>query len=263
MTTQDVTDKDVRDAERQAGEDAARVEQLKARVMDGDADVTSDDIGQARRLAEFSDLKVTAVRQQAAAATERKRQEACAALRPEIDAFADQFANQAAGKLQAISDAVAAYWSYMDQQEAQRAELLKRTVALAADEWRAPIVPPDHDAGIGYRGHLLIAGRRRIDRIDAGHFMGRALGLAAREMKPTTLRFSLDYHGTVTVAPAERDSNAVADLTRLVQEMPGPGEAYFVRGPGGAISERDRPWTDEEVKQQKLTRISAKEAWGV
>lgn len=262
MTTNDVTQADVTAAEREADADAVKIETLKTRVMSG-GDVSPDELAQAKQLAEWSALRVEAVRQQAAQTTERKRQEACAALRPDIDQFADRFANQAAAKLQAITDAVVDYWRYMDEQEAERGELLKRTVALATDEWHAPIVPPDHDAGIGWRSHLLIAGRRRIDRVDAGKFLGHALSLAARELKPAPLRFHLDHHGTIAVAPAERDADPVADLARVTAEMPEPGTRHFYRGPGGAVVERDQPYDAEEIKRLNLKTISSKEAWGV
>lgn len=261
MTTKDVTQADVTAAEREAAADREKIETLKTRVMSG-GDVSPDELAQAKQLAEWSELRVTAVRQQAEQSAERNRREACAALRPDIDQFADQVATQAVEKLKAITDAVVGYWRYMAEQEAERVELLKRVVALT-DEWHAPHVPPDHNAGIGYRAQLLIAGRRRIDRIDAGRFMGRALALAARELKPEPLRFHLDYHGTIAVAPEEHNADPAADLARIVQPMSEPGEEWFVRGPGGAVFGADKPWTDEQVKQQRLTRISAKEAWGV
>lgn len=262
MTTKDVTQADVAAAEREAAADAAKIETLKTRVMSGD-DVSPNELGDAKRLAEWSTLRVEAVRQQAAATAERKRQEALAVLRPEIDQFADRFATQAVEKLQAVSDAVVEYWRYIAAENAALVELHKRAVALTGDEWSAPIVPPAHNAGIGYRAHLLIAGRRRIDRLDAGKFLGRALTLAARELKPEPLRFHLDYHGTVPVAPAEPDADPIADLARVTAEMPEPGTAYFYRGPGGAVIERDQPYDDAEIKRLNLKVISSKEAWGV
>ncbi|MGW2143205.1 hypothetical protein ACWCOT_02770 [Nonomuraea bangladeshensis] len=263
MTTQDVTPADVEAAQRQAAEDAARVDELVKRVMDGDPDVTSDDIGQARRLAEFSELRVEAVRQQEAATRERRRQATCVALRPDIDAFADRFAVEAAAKLQAITDAVVDYYQYVAQQNAEREELHKRAVACTRGEWRAPIAPPAEDAGVGHYGTLLIAGRRRIDRINAEAFLGKALHLAARDLKPIPVRAHLDYHGVVNIQPAEPNADPMADLARIVKEMPEPGTAHFYRGPGGAVIERDQPYPDDEIKRLHLKTISAKEAWGI
>jgi hypothetical protein len=262
MTPKDVTRADVAAAEREAVADAAKITALEKRVMDG-GDVTPDELAQAKQLAEWSALRVEAVRQQAAATTERKRQEACAALRPDVDAFADRFAVEAAAKLQAITDAVVDYWRYVAEQNAAREELHKRAVACTLGEWRAPIVPPEHDAGVGYRGHLLIAGRRRIDRINGEAFLGKALHLAARELKPSPVRMHLDYHGVTQVSPAERDADPMADLARIVQEMPEPETAYFYRGSGGAVIERDQPYEPEEIKRLNLKTISAKEAWGI
>lgn len=263
QTPQEATQEDVREAERLVDQRRRELADLNSRAEGGDRTATFDDIERAERAVRLAELEIKAVRGEAAATAERKRQEVCAALRPDIDAFADRFAEQSAAKLEAIRAAVVDFKQYIAEQEVERVELHKRAVACTRDEWRAPIVPPTENAGVGYYGHLLIAGRRRIDRFNGEAFLGKALHLAARDLKPEPLRMHLDYHGDVQISPAERGADPMADLARIVKEMPDPGQAFFVRGPGGAVHERDRPWTDEEVKQQKLTRISAKEAWGV
>lgn len=259
----DATHDDVRAAEQLLTTRQRARDDLNARAESGDRTVTLDDLEAAERDVRLAELELKAIRGEAEATAERKRQEACAALRPQIDAFADRFATEAAAKLQAITDAIVDYWRYVADQNAELEELHKRAVACTRDEWRAPVVPPDHNAGVGYRAHLLLAGRRRIDRINGEAFLGKALHLAARELKPAPVRMHLDYHGVVNIQPAEPAADPTADLARLVAEMPEPGHAYFYRGPGGAVIERDQPYPDDEIKRLNLKPISAKEAWGI
>ncbi|OPG04126.1 hypothetical protein [Microbispora sp. GKU 823] len=260
-TTEGVTQADVLKAEREAAADAAKVETLKQRVRDGDTTVTPDEIAKAAQLAEWSALRVEAVRQQAAQAAEAKRQAACAELRAEIDQVAEH--HGLTDKLAAITAAVVDFVTGVEAHNTRLTDLHKKAVALTGDEWRAPTAPPDHSSGVGYRGDQLIAGRRRMVRIDHAHHLGKALAAAARDLTGIPVRIRFDYHGAVPVAPAGRDEDVCDALDRINRPMPEPGQVWIYRGPNGAVIERDKPYSEEEIKSYRLREISAREAWGV
>ncbi|MFF0243962.1 hypothetical protein ACWEU6_05165 [Streptosporangium sandarakinum] len=81
-----VTDEHVRAAEQEAAEAEQLVQALEQRVIDGDEDVTPDQIASARELGRFAQLRTEATRRKAAKAKEAARLAAIAELADDVRA---------------------------------------------------------------------------------------------------------------------------------------------------------------------------------
>lgn len=257
----DVTKADVRAAEQEAADDVAKVETLKQRVMSGE-DVGPDELAKAQQLSEWSTLRVEAVRQQAEQTAERKRQEACADVRADIEAHLP--GDTIATKLKAVEEAAAAYFAEVEAHNERLGQWRKRMQALGVPEHKSPIAPPEQHARLGWADGHLFAGRRRLGRVEPGVWLTRALEAARATVKDTHVTLHL-LSGSAPVNlnhPDPTNGDPYATLTKLTDESPEPTSQHHYLGAGGAVISVDKPYPAEEIKRLKLRTITQKEAWG-
>ncbi|MFI9846508.1 hypothetical protein ACIHFD_56465 [Nonomuraea sp. NPDC051941] len=257
----DVTQADVVKAEREAAADAARVETLKTRIMSGEA-VTPDELAQAQQLAEWSELRVVAVRQQCQQTRERKRQKACADLRTEMETNLP--GDTIAAKLRALQAAATDYFAAVEAHNQRIAAWRKSMQDLGIPEHNNPIAPPEIHARLGWGSGNLYAGRRRINRVDPGMWLTRALEAARATIKDSAVLLPLSSGATAVPLshPDPSNGDPYERLAALDEELPESGAQYFYRGSGGAVIARDTPYPPEEIKRLSLRIITRKEAWG-
>lgn len=256
----DITQDDVRQAQREADADAQKVEALKSRVMSGE-DVTPGELATAKQLAEWSELRVEAVRQQAAQAAEGRRQAALAELRDDIEAHLP--GDTITAKLRAVEAAVGNYFAAVDAHNHQLGQWRKRMLDLGVPEHTNPIAPPAQHARLGWTDQGLYAGQRRITRIDHGMWLTRALEAARASTKETHIALHLTSGSTPTILNRQDPSHGdlYAKLAAL-SEVPEITATHFYRGSGGAVIATDKPYSPEDIKRHGMKTITQEEAYG-
>ncbi|WP_113704599.1 hypothetical protein [Nonomuraea lactucae] len=262
MTTKDVTDADVRAAERQAATDAEQVETLKQRLTSGE-NISPDELAQARQLAEWSELRVLAVRQQCEQTTERKRQEACAQLGNEIRAGQTELLAEIIAELRAMQQHEAAYLAKVDAYNANLSDWRTRMQQLRVPEHNGTIAPPAAHSRLGWsaQGDLFV-GRRRIARIDPGMHLTAALEAGRAASQETHINLHLRTgEAPVPLNHPSPDTDPYDRLAALDDDTPEPTAKYFYRGSGGAPIATDHPYSPEDIKRLGLRVITREEAW--
>lgn len=179
---QAVTDADtaVSTAEQEAADTAELVTRLRARVADGDDEISADEVEQARALSEHAQLRAQGARVKADAARREHRRAHLAAVAEQMRAhhsdaariaeLMDQLTDAATGILEACAERSRA----MDE---WRRTMHEQDVAQLHGENR----PARDDAGVGWRsnGYLLVDGRT-FEPPQPGNYLVAALSRALR-----------------------------------------------------------------------------------
>lgn len=257
MTTKDVTQADVIAAEREAAADREKVKTLEALVMSGQ-DVSPDELAKAKQLAEWSELRVTAVRHQAAETARRKLADKRANLYERMTSYDPQDA--ISPKMRALVDLAAEVIAEGDGHNRQLGEWLHEMHNLGIPEHNSPIMPSAEYARLGHIHGDLIAGKRIMRRVDVGWLLARALEMA--RASSTTPYIALDLRGgKVDLAHPEPGTDPYERIAALVEDRPEPTANYHYRGSGGAVISTDKPYSAEDIKRLSLRTISREEAW--
>jgi hypothetical protein len=250
------------DAVAAAEQEAAEAEQLAAaleeRVREGDDSVTSEQIASARELGRFARLRTEATRRKAEKAKAAARLAACEALRADVEAYADGSGDRFAELLRTAEDAVRAFVAAVDERNDRIAQWRRAVVALGVPEHTNPTVPSKGHGNLGYNTlpAQLIAGTRRMQPTPAQDWLGRMLTDVVQDRGNSVRDIKVPYPSTV------RGDAVYAQLATLDAPREAPGPMYFYRGSGGAVVEREQPYSSEDIARLDLTPISQKEAWG-
>lgn len=253
----DVTQADVRKAEQDAAADAAKVETLKQRVIDGQ-DVSPDELAQAKQLSEWSELRVEAVRQQAEHTARQKLADKRANLYERMTSYDPQDA--ISPKMRALVDLVAEVIADGDGHNRQLGEWLNEMRNLGIPQHNSPIIPSAEYARLGHIHGDLIAGKRVMRRVDVGWLLARALEMARASSK--TPYIALDLRGgKVDLAHPEPGTDLYERISALVEDRPEPTASHFYVGSGGAVITTDHEYSPADIKRLSLRTITREEAW--
>jgi hypothetical protein len=256
-------------AEREAAEAEALCQAVEERVLDGGPEATKGEIGHLG-LARFARLRAEAANRRAERAREAERQRQLAALRKEVDAYAEDSGTGLAGLLEEVERAAAAFVEAVADREAKLAGWHARMRALGVPTHDAPVSPPEAHGRLGYDGAIrVISGMRRLVDVDAGRWLGVALSQAARaaaggEALELTAGDGRRVHvATLGIGWRQPErADAYAPVRELDTPHPEPSPQHFYRGRGGAVIARDEPYPAEEVARLELEPITRMEAWG-
>lgn len=259
----DVTPADVRQAEQDAKDAAALVDALEEQVIDGDDEITADEIEAQRKLSGFAKLRAQATARKAERAARAARLKKCDELRAEIEAYATDTGERYVALLQAAEDAVAAFTDAVRDRNTQLDQWRHRMVELQIPKHGNPLVPPAEHAHLGLNGKQVIAGRRRLDKVDPGAWLGRMLARVASAHHPVR-GMDMDTgtaFGQFTVPPANPGDH-YAKLARVDAPVGDPPDniRFFLTTGGGVIEMDHEP---NEIEARGIVReISRREAWG-
>ncbi|MBO2456558.1 hypothetical protein [Actinomadura violacea] len=260
-----VTPGDVRQAEQEAADAAALVDALEGRVIDGDESVTADQISAQRDLSRFAELRAQATARKAKRAARAARLTDCETLRAEIEAYATGTGARYAELLQAAEDAVAAFTAAVADRNAQIGTWRARMAELGVPAHGNPLVPPAEHAHLGQLpGSGVIAGRRRLDTVDPGPWLGRMLGrVADAHARPGGLTLrpgnKIEPGASISPRPAADVYDQLAEVDAPVQDP--PENLRFFRTTGGAVLVLDHEPTEHEARGI-TAEITRGEAWG-
>ncbi|NVM97685.1 hypothetical protein [Arthrobacter sp. SDTb3-6] len=242
-TIPEVTDADVKAAQAAAKEAMDLIGELEERVINGDDTVTPDEIAAQESLGRFARLRAAATLRKAAGAKEAARLRDCQILHDEMTAYAGQDGQRLADLYQAIYDAREEFRSIMEERNDTVLSWHQRAQALDISQEDGRPTPKANDGLISLgRGTFAV----KTDITVFGHE-------------------DIDnYLGTHEKA-IPFDADAVQAKIARLRQIDTPDQRtvpeYIYRGPNGALLERDRPFTDEEVARTGVRRITAAEAW--
>lgn len=259
-TTEDLaaTDPEVAAAEAEAREAEALVCELENRVIAGDETVTPDQITAQESLSRFARLRVKFTTDKAAKAQEAARLQACEALAEEIQSASKP---EGAELAKALESVVRAFRSFSETVEARNVRILewrKRAETLGVPEHVHPVAPPAQHGRLGltpsggaYGLAGVIAGPVRVEQIDRDVLLSRALDLLTRE----------EAFKHIPGVDAGTDLfGELESIDKVTAEPAGP--RFYYRGTGGGVIEKDKPFTEEEIRTLGVTKISRYEAYG-
>lgn len=257
MTPKDVTQADVVAAEREAAADRDKIATLEKRVMNGE-EVTPLDLATAKQLAEWSDLRVIAVRQQAEHTARQKLADKRANLYQRMTSYDPQDA--ISPKMRALVDLIAEVIADGDGHNRQLGEWLHEMRNLGIPEHNSPIMPSAEYARLGHIHGDLIAGKRVMRRVDVGWLLARALEMA--RASSATPYIALDLRGgKVDLAHPEPGIDPYERISALVEDRPEPTASHFYVGGGGAVIATDHEYSPADIKRLSLRTITREEAW--
>ncbi|MBD2897250.1 hypothetical protein amrb99_62090 [Actinomadura sp. RB99] len=262
-----VTPDDVHRAEQEAADAAALVDALEGRVIDGDESVTADQISAQRDLSRFAELRAQATARKAKRAARAARLADCDALRAEIEAYATGTGARYVELLQAAEDAVAAFTAAVADRNARIGAWRARMAELGVPEHGNPLVPPAEHAHLGQLpGSGVIAGRRRLDTVDPGPWLGQMLARVAHAHTPVdglTLRSRFAAGAlpaaVIGAAPHPEVYDELGKVDAPVQDP--PEDLRFFRTTGGAVLVLDHEPNEHEARGI-TAEITRREAWG-
>lgn len=251
-------DPEVAAAEAEAREAEALVRELENRVIAGDDSVTPDQITAQESLSRFARLRVKFTSDKASKAHEAARLQACEALAKEIQSASKPEGAVLAKSLESV---VRAFRSFSEAVEARNVRVLewrKRAEALGVPEHSHPVPPPAKHGRVGltpnggaYGLAGVIAGPVRVEQIDRDVLLSRALDLLTRE---ETFKH---------IPGVDAGADLFGELESIDQVTAEPaGPRFYYRGTGGGVIEKDRQFTDEEIRILGVTKISRHEAYG-
>ncbi|RAY13603.1 hypothetical protein DPM19_18160 [Actinomadura craniellae] len=269
--TAPATPADVAQAEQEADEAAALVDALERRVVDGDEDITPEEIANAEQLGRFARLRAKATQVRAERTARANRLRACDELRAEILAYADTSGPRFTGLLRDVEQAVNAFTTAVNERNAITRGWYQRMRELSVPDHLNPLpVPPAEHGQLGLvpgtgtfqeQGRALAAGRRRVPvRVDAGGFLTRLMD-ALKVERPRVREEQLT-----------RLYEALGTLDRHAPDID-PGIRYF-RGSGGSVFQvgaeqlaaipeghHENQW-QRQIKTGELVEITRREAFG-
>ena len=246
----------IANAQQEEREAAALVTTLEEKVRDGDESVTFEEVEKARGLLSFVRLRQEAARRKAAKAQEAARLAACDALYADILSHAEGEGAEFSKILQTAVDALAAFHDAVDARNERVRGYWQQASALGIPEQKHNGPTPSTHGGVrlasGSNAGLLagvLAGRRRVDSIDANMFMNRALDLLKRQGKFKDMDF------------VDAGVDLFGDLERIDAEIPESSDAkYFYRNQTGAVFRLAEPLGEDLIRASDLTVITKAEA---
>jgi len=265
------TTADVKRAEQEAHQAAEQVATLQQRVVDGDGDVTAEQIEHAKSLSGFAKLRAEATRRKQERTARAAWLRECDQLRAEIEAYAPGVGEKLAKKLAAaekalndFADAVHQHNTTLHGWHARIADLGFKKLEHRVN----PLVPPASQAHLGHDGDTLIAGRRRLTPLDPDHYLSRMLAgiRLTRPGRPDSMPLS---------RPEYAQAEGVYEQLRQVDAPtgdPDPNLRFFRARDSGSVLTLDSKAFEpnkigENIYQQQidaglLVEISRREAWG-
>lgn len=262
------TEADVRQAEQEANEAEALVNALEERVIDGDEDITPDQIASQRELGRFARLRAQATARKAERARRAARLKELNTLRAEIEGYAAGSGERFTTLLMAAEEACTAFLAAVHERNEKIRTWNHQMTVHQVPIHQNPTIPPAEHACLGRVdfGRQIIAGRRRMDMIEPGEWFKHMLTVAAHRADDKTLRLHIGGRA-INIEPAHRTE--VADPYATLKALdtptgdPDPNLVFF-RGPGGAAFAYDPDTVPdaETIKRQGLVKVSRKEAWG-
>ncbi|MBM0238689.1 hypothetical protein JNW88_18850 [Micromonospora sp. ATA32] len=261
---------DVAQAEREAAQAAEQVTTLERRVVDGDEDVTPDEIEKAKSLRGFAKLRAQAIRGKAERTAHAAWLRRCDELRAEIEAYPGT-SDKLAKLLAATEKAIVAFVAAVDERN-QLIEGWRQRMQDLQVRHSTPLVPPASQGHIGLTdGGQVIAGRRRLEPVNFDQWIVSMLDrirVAPAGGHPRPLR--LDSHpGTGTrealyerlaqmdAAPAEPDPN----LRFFRNKASGQVITLDAHALTATNAAGDNQY-QRSIARGELVEISRKEAWG-
>ncbi|GGK59944.1 hypothetical protein Ppa06_26330 [Planomonospora parontospora subsp. parontospora] len=260
-----VNEQDVQQAEQEAAEAEQLVDALEKRVIDGDEDITVEQITSQRELGRFARLRAQATARKAERARRAARLKALDELRAEIEAYATDGGAHLAKLAKEAEDANAAFLAAVAERNTRLQTWRKLMLGHEVPRHASPITPPAEHAHLGHTdAGQIIAGQRRMNRVDADEWFGHMIR-AALHRAGTAVKLHLGGR-TVTVDPASRDQvAALAGYARLAQVDAPAGEAdpnlRFFLTSGGSVLALDREPNAAEARGIER-ELSRKEAGG-
>lgn len=264
---------DVRQAEQEAEDAAQLADTLEQRVINGDDDITAEEIAEAERLGRFARLRAQATAKRAEKAKRAARLRDLDALRAEIEGYAidggQKLADLACKAQQANTAFLQALAARQDQLRIWHKQMQQRGVP----DHGSPIAPPAEHAHLGYSGWdttggtgTVVAGKRRLRALSVDKWFGLVLGASLRE---TGTHVHIRHNGRTAEIPwlssNEAEDDLYADLAAADEPTGDPDpKTRFFRGPNGAMwaYDPDNVPSAEEIERMGLVEISRKEAWG-
>jgi len=246
----------IANAQQEEREAAALVTTLEEKVRDGDESVTFEEVEKARGLLSFVRLRQEAARRKAAKAQEAARLAACEALYADIVSHAEGEGAEFSKLLQTATDAFAAFHDAVEARNERVRGYWQKATDLGVPEHKhngpAPTTHGGVRLGAGSSSGLyagVVAGRRRVDSIDANVFMNRALDVLKRQGKFK----EMDY--------VDAGVDLFGDLERIDAEIPESADAkYFYRNPSGTVFRLAEPLSEDVIRNSQLTVITKAEA---
>lgn len=232
---------DAESLDREATAAAELAVELERRYINGDEQVTPEQIAEQEKLGRWAKLKAERARRGAEKAKAAARLDAANALRVEVEAYAKGVGKRLAADLEAITAAEGKLLADADEHDTNVLEFRRRAEALGVAVSDGRPLPPAKDGrlALGRSASVVLhAGRRSLELVH-----GKAL---------------LDNFRT----HAHRE-DVVAATGRIDAESAEPeGDLYFYRGSGGGVIVMDRPLPDEQIKRDGIKVLTRAEAWG-
>lgn len=262
---------DVAQAEREATQAAEQVTTLEKRVVDGDEDVTPDEIEKAKSLSGFAKLRAEAIRRKAERTARADRLRACDELRAEIEAYPGT-SDKLAKMLAAAEKAIGAFAVAVDERNQIVEGWRRRMQDLGVPAHLNPLVPPASQGHIGLSQQgAVIAGRRRMEPVNFDQWIVAMLDrirVTPTGGQPRPLR--LDSHPGVGTREALYERLAQLDAA---PGDPDPNLRFFRNKASGNVLTLDAESLtatnaagdnnyQRQIKAGDLVEISQKEAWG-
>jgi hypothetical protein len=170
-----VTAADVASAEQEAAEAQELVKQLEEAVLNGDDNVSHEQLRDQKSLAEYARLRAESTRRKVAALKAAERLAQCEALRSEIEAYAVDGGEHLAELLKASTDKMLEFHAAVKERNDRITDWRTRAGALGI---------PAHTTSRAEHGGLslvpqgpLFAGKRRVEFLSAGQYAGEAAGI--------------------------------------------------------------------------------------
>ncbi|WP_113717305.1 hypothetical protein [Arthrobacter dokdonensis] len=242
-TRPEVTDADVDAADAAAKEAQDLVAELEEKVINGDDTVTPDQIVAQESLGRFARLRAAATRRKADAAKEAARLRDCQILHDEMTDYASKDGQRLANLYQAIYDAREEFQAVVEERNATVASWHRRAEALGIAQDDGRPVPKENDGRVSLgRGTLSIRTEGTVFAIEhVPNYLGS---------HDSPIRFD-----------AETVAARVAKLRKIDEPDHRAIAEYIYKGANGAIVQRDRPFTAEEVSHLGVRLVGAAEAW--
>lgn len=264
------TPADVAQAERDVAQAAEQVTTLERRVVEGDEEITPDEIEKAKSLRGFAKLRAEAIRRKAERTARAKRLRAGDELRAEIEAYTTTAGPRLVKLLRSVEKAIDAFTAAVDERNQVTSGYFERMRDLGVPNHDNPLplpsaehahlgIVPGADLGTGgATPRALAAGRRRVPvRVDADAHV-TALIEAVRNRLERDARLTKLYDRLDQVDEVAPD---VDPTLRFFRSRGGQviqlGHRALTAHPEGGDNQYQR-----QIAAGDLVEISRREAWG-
>lgn len=258
-------DEEVAAAEAEAAEAQALIAALEQAVIDGDETITPEQLSAQEGLSRFARLRAEQTRKKAAKSKEAARQARLTSLRKEIEAEAHSAQNEIRSLVKTADEAISAIAVAAHSRNEKFREWRQRMIDLGVPAKGPDFLVPSKDHGnmaysAGYGTSGIQVGTRLLDYHYSGLLIQGLISVIAQRLNPkgvTREYFFTDQPVSLTDE----------QLSKLISDLDDPGEkvsrdGHFYRGSGGALLRVDVPYTDEQVRNLGLKKLTAKEAFG-